>query len=131
MTVIVGAVCGFGLVALDIARTALARGRRPELAPVTQPLSAQERHAVARVIRRREQAPSDRLDVVRAAALQNAGGLAIPSAAGPVILVTAVAVSGSSFWVVYLGLGIAFAVATAIALRDVALARRYLAAEPV
>lgn len=131
VTGIVGMVVGLALVLTDVVRTARARSRHPELAPVTKHLSPRERSAVQRAIRGRVRAPEDRVDVVRASALQVAGGLVIPSSAGQLLLFTGIAVSGVTLWPLYTVVATLWAVPLVIALRDAALARRYLERAPV
>lgn len=131
VSAIVGTSVGVVLVFVDVVRAVRARSRHPDLTPVTKHLTPRERSAVQRVIRGRVQAPADRVDVVRASAMQTAGGLTIPAAAGQLLVFTGIAVSGVTFWPLYAVVATLWAVPVVVALRDVALARRYLDRAPV
>ncbi|WP_336697779.1 hypothetical protein [Curtobacterium sp. USHLN213] len=126
----VGVGVGFAVVILDSSRT-FRSSRRPERLPVTRSLSGRERHAVDRAIRGRVDAPDERLDVVRATAVQSSSGRALLSTGGGLVLLTSVAVSNILFWPLYLAAAIAAAVAVGFGFRDVVVARRYLAGDPV
>ncbi|OII24212.1 hypothetical protein BIV03_10305 [Curtobacterium sp. MCBA15_016] len=126
----VGVGVGFAVVILDSSRT-FRSSRHPERLPVTRSLSGRERHAVDRAIRGRVDAPDERLDVVRATAVQSSSGRALLSTGGGLVLLTSVAVSNIVFWPLYLAAAIAAAVAVGFAFRDVVVARRYLAGDPV
>lgn len=126
----VGVGVGFAVVILDSSRT-FRSSRHPERLPVTRSLSGRERHAVDRAIRGRVDAPDERLDVVRATAVQSSSGRALLSTGGGLVLLTSVAVSNILFWPLYLAAAIAAAVAVGFAFRDVVVARRYLAGDPV
>jgi uncharacterized membrane protein YqjE len=126
----VGVGVGFAVVILDSSRT-FRSSRHPERLPVTRSLSGRERHAVDRAIRGRVDAPDERLDVVRATAVQSSSGRALLSTGGGLVLLTSVAVSNILFWPLYLAAAIAAAVAVGFGFRDVVVARRYLAGDPV
>lgn len=130
VTATVGVGVGFAVVILDSSRTSRS-SRHPERLPVTRSLSGRERHAVDRAIRGRVDAPDERLDVVRATAVQSSSGRALLSTGGGLVLLTSVAVSNIVFWPLYLAAAIAAAVAVGFAFRDVVVARRYLAGDPV
>ncbi|WP_144710352.1 hypothetical protein [Curtobacterium pusillum] len=130
VTGVVGAAAGFGLFFTDAVRAIRDRSRRPERTAVTKSLSPREQRAVQRVIRRRQEAPDDRLDVVRAAAAQAAAGRGLPMTVGLVLAWTSGASMGTPTSIPYAvvaGIGV---VTTIVALRDVVLARRYLAETP-
>ncbi|MFJ3320113.1 hypothetical protein [Curtobacterium sp. NPDC086286] len=126
----VGVGVGFAVVILDSSRT-FRSSRHPERLPVTRSLSGRERHAVDRAIRGRVDAPEERVDVVRATAVQSSSGRALLSTGGGLVLLTSVAVSNILFWPLYLAAAIAAAVAVGFGFRDVVVARRYLAGDPV
>ncbi|MFJ2979367.1 hypothetical protein ACIPEP_10960 [Curtobacterium sp. NPDC087082] len=126
----VGVGVGFAVVILDSSRT-FRSSRHLERLPVTRSLSGRERHAVDRAIRGRVDAPDERLDVVRATAVQSSSGRALLSTGGGLVLLTSVAVSNIFFWPLYLAAAIAAAVAVGFGFRDVVVARRYLAGDPV
>ncbi|MCT9620021.1 hypothetical protein [Curtobacterium sp. C2H10] len=126
----VGVGVGFAVVILDSSRT-FRSSRHPERLPVTRSLSGRERHAVDRAIRGRADAPDERLDVVRATAVQSSSGRALLSTGGWLVLMTSVAVSSIFFWPLYLAAAIAAAVAVGFGFRDVVVARRYLTGDPV
>jgi uncharacterized membrane protein YqjE len=126
----VGVGVGFAVVILDSSRT-FRSSRHPERLPVTRSLSGRERHAVDRAIRGRVNASDERLDVVRATAVQSSSGRALLSTGGGLVLLTSVAVSNILFWPLYLAAAIAAAVAVGFGFRDVVVARRYLASDPV
>jgi hypothetical protein len=131
ITAVVGAAAGFGLFFADVVVAIRDRSRRPDRTAVTKSLSAREQRAVQRVIRRREDAPGDRVDVVRAAATQTAAGRFLPMTSGLLLAWTAGATTAappSILYAVVAGFG---AVTTVVAFRDVVLARRYLAEKPV
>ncbi|WP_439693806.1 hypothetical protein ACRQ4B_06130 [Curtobacterium sp. SP.BCo] len=130
VTGIAGAVVGLGLIGVDVVSTVQGRTRHPERAAVTRSLSGRERHAVDRVIRGRVTAPDDRAAVVLGTAVQTAAGRSLPSVTGQVVLFTGVAVSGTWIWFLYTAAAVVSAMAVAVAIRDVVLARWYLAAEP-
>lgn len=120
----VAAVIGLVIVIADAVR--LARKQ-----PVTRPLLPRERSAVQRVIRRRETAPDDRLDVVRAAALQTSGGVGLTSACGQVLLFTGIALASPSLGLLYALVAALWVCNLVVVLRSVVLANRYLEADPV
>lgn len=126
----VGVGVGFAVVILDSSRT-FRSSRHPERLPVTRSLSGRERHAVDRAIRGRVDAPDERRDVVRATAVQSSSGRALLSTGGGLVLLTSVAVSNILFWPLYVAAAIAAAVAVGFGFRDVVVARRYLADDPV
>ncbi|MGN6408652.1 MAG: hypothetical protein ACTHMH_09905 [Curtobacterium sp.] len=129
-TAVVGAVVGLAVVIIDATLTYRSR-RPPERVPVTRGLSGRERHAIDRVIRGRLVAPAERLDIVRATAVQSSGGRALLSTGGYVVLLTSTAVAGGFPWPLYVAAAIAAAVAFGFAVHDVVVARRYLDGDPV
>jgi hypothetical protein len=129
-TAVVGAVVGLAVVVIDATLTYRSR-RHPERVPVTRALSGRERHAIDRVVRGRLVAPDERLDTVRATAVQSSGGRALLSTGGFLVLPTSTAVSGGFPWPLYVAAAFAAAVAFGFAVRDVVVARRYLDGDPV
>jgi Flp pilus assembly protein TadB len=124
--VVAGAAAVIGLVVVIADAVRLARKQL-----VTRPLLPRERSAVQRVIRRRATAPDDRLDVVRAAALQASGGIGLASACGQVLLFTGIAFASPSLGLLFALVAALWAGNLFVLLRNVVLANRYLDADPV
>lgn len=129
VTAMVGAVVGLAVVIVEVIRTVVDGARYPERQAVIKGLLTREQSAVSRAIRRRSPVPDDRLDVVRAAAVQQARGRTLPAACAPFLLWTALAVSGADLWPMYTAVAALWGVAGIHAFREVLLARRYLDSE--
>lgn len=129
-------VAGLGFVAgLSEAVQVSIRRRRNGVAArpvaVLAPLQQREQRAVTAAATGRRAAPTDRLAIVRARAVELTDGTGIQLTAGLVVVWAAVAFSGVTLWPVYLAGGIAAAGQFALTARSTVLARRYLDAHPV
>ena len=129
-------VAGLGFVAgLSEAVQVSIRRRRNGVAArpvaVLAPLQQREQRAVTAAATGRRAAPTDRLAIVRARAVELTDGTGIQLTAGLVVVWAAVAFSGVTLWPVYLAGGIAAAGQFAWTARSAVLARRYLDAHPV
>jgi len=129
-------VAGLGFVAgLSEAVQVSIRRRRNGVAArpvaVLAPLQQREQRAVTAAATGRRAAPTDRLAIVRARAVELIDGTGIQLTAGLVVVWAAVAFSGVTLWPVYLAGGIAAAGQFAWTARSAVLARRYLDAHPV
>lgn len=94
--------------------------------PVTDVLLPREQHAVRRVIRERERAPEDRLDIVRAAAVQRARTPTIALQAAIVTFGAAAVLVAGDFWLLNAGWAVVGLGSGAISVRSAFLAQRYL-----
>ena len=129
-------VAGLGFVAgLSEAVQVSIRRRRNGVAArpvaVLAPLQQREQRAVTAAATGRRAAPTDRLAIVRARAVELTDGTGIQLTGGLVVVWAAVAFSGVTLWPVYLAGGIAAAGQFAWTARSAVLARRYLDAHPV
>jgi len=129
-------VAGLGFVAgLSEAVQVSIRRRRNGVAArpvaVLAPLQQREQRAVTAAATGRRAAPTDRLAIVRARAVELTDGTGIQLTAGLVVVWAAVAFSGVTLWPVYLAGGIAAAGQFAWTARSAVLARRFLDAHPV
>ncbi|MEK6311730.1 MULTISPECIES: hypothetical protein [Curtobacterium] len=98
--------------------------------PVTDVLLPLEQDAVRRVIRERERAPEDRLDIVRATAVQGVRTPAIVLQAALVTFGAAGVLVADDFWLVSAGWAVAGLVTGALSIRSAFLAQRYLDHRP-
>lgn len=94
--------------------------------PVTDVLLPREQDAVRRVVRECERAPEDRLDIVRAAAVQRARTPAIALHAAIVTFGAAAVLVAGDFWVLNAGWAAVGLGSGAISVRSAFLAQRYL-----
>lgn|GEM_PF-3413402 len=130
LTAIVGAVTGLLVVVVEVVRALRERARPSAEEPVMKGLLRREQSAVVRSIRRRSPVPDDRLDVVRATAVQQARGRTLPAACAQPLVWTGLAVSGVDLWQVYAVLAMLWVLIAATTFREVLLARRFLGPEP-
>lgn len=120
---------GLCAVVVDLVVGVIARRRGTGRDPVVKPLSRREQSAVRRAITGRVAAPENRL-VVRAAAVQTATGAGLVSASGRLLVFTALSVSSTALWFVYVVVAALAFVALVVVVHQVAAARRYLDAHP-
>lgn len=97
---------------------------------VVASLLQREQRAVSRAAVGQADAPADRRIVVDAVATELASGDGLPMLAGQLVVWTALAVSGVSFWPLYLVGVLVAAVQFVWTTRSAMLAQRYLAASP-
>lgn len=121
---------GLCAVVVDLVVGVIARRRGTGRDPVVKPLSRREQSAVRRAITGRVAAPENRLVVVRAAAVQTATGAGLVSASGRLLVFTALSVSSTALWFVYVVVAALAFVALVVVVHQVAAARQYLDAHP-
>ncbi|MFJ4294952.1 hypothetical protein [Curtobacterium sp. NPDC089689] len=97
--------------------------------PVTDVLLPREQDALRRVIRERERAPEDRLDVVRATALQRVRTASTVLPAAIVTIGAAAALVAGDLWALNAGWAVVGLGSGAISIRSASTAQRYLAHE--
>ncbi len=105
-------------------------GRTVVREQVVASLLQREQRAVSRAAVGQADAPADRRIVVDAVATELASGDGLPMLAGQLVVWTALAVSGVSFWPLYLVGVLVAAVQFVWTTRSAMLAQRYLAASP-